>query len=359
MGNRGAYQGRVQGRAGMGVVSALSFTRQPALPPPRPCHLPPIVAAAGGERQGRGWCSAGGVLCWRGSLLAGFFASGVLCWRGSLLAGFSAGGVLCWRGSLLAGFSAGGVLCWRGSLLAGFSAGRVLCWRGSLLAGFSAGGVLCWRGSLLAGFSAGGVLCWRGSLLAGFSAGGVLCWQGSLLAGFSAGGVLCWRGSLLGGVSAGGVLCWRGVVEGEGATREGRGGAGILRVRDETTVADAADAGGAGTGRADAGGVREMGGVRAGWRVGWAANPFPSSLSHPQRPPLHTRTVATGGETGKRPGIGGLADALVGGSAGRPCDEPVGGSVGGLAEGGFAGPLARSLKAGLRIRCLSCSRVRM
>ncbi|CAI6006520.1 unnamed protein product [Closterium sp. NIES-64] len=52
-----------------GVVSALSFTRQPDLPPPRPHHLPPTVAAAGGERQGSGWCSAGGVLCWRGSLL--------------------------------------------------------------------------------------------------------------------------------------------------------------------------------------------------------------------------------------------------------------------------------------------------
>ncbi|CAI5957043.1 unnamed protein product [Closterium sp. NIES-64] len=69
----------------------------------------------------------------------------------------------------------------------------VLCWRGSLLAGFSAGGVLCWQGSLLAGFSAGGVLCWGGSLLARFSAGGVLYWRGSLLAGFLAGGVLCWR----------------------------------------------------------------------------------------------------------------------------------------------------------------------
>ncbi|CAI5999660.1 unnamed protein product [Closterium sp. NIES-64] len=80
------------------IVSALSFTLQPALPPPRSRHLPPTVAAAGGERQGRGWCSAGGVLCWQGSLLAGFSAGGVLCWRGSLLAGFSAGGVLCWWG---------------------------------------------------------------------------------------------------------------------------------------------------------------------------------------------------------------------------------------------------------------------
>ncbi|CAI5500898.1 unnamed protein product, partial [Closterium sp. Naga37s-1] len=65
------------------VVSALSFTLQPALPPPRSRHLPPTVAAAGGERQGRGWCSAGGVLCWQGSLLAGFSAGGVLCWRGA------------------------------------------------------------------------------------------------------------------------------------------------------------------------------------------------------------------------------------------------------------------------------------
>ncbi|CAI6008879.1 unnamed protein product [Closterium sp. NIES-65] len=58
---------------------------EPALPPPRPRHLPPTVAAAGGERQGSGWCSAGGVLCWRGSWLAGFSAGGVLCWGGSLL----------------------------------------------------------------------------------------------------------------------------------------------------------------------------------------------------------------------------------------------------------------------------------
>ncbi|CAI5535357.1 unnamed protein product [Closterium sp. Naga37s-1] len=127
------------------VVSALSFRRQPALPPPRPRHLPPTVAAAGGERQGRGWCSAGGVLCWRGSLLAGFSAGKVLCWRGSLLAGFSAGGVLCWRGSLLAGFSAGGVLCWRGSLLAGCSAG-VWCWCLVLASG---AGAWCWRLALV------------------------------------------------------------------------------------------------------------------------------------------------------------------------------------------------------------------
>ncbi|CAI5999637.1 unnamed protein product [Closterium sp. NIES-64] len=117
------------------VVSALSFTRQPALPPPRPCYLPPTLAAMGGERQGRGWFSAGRVLCWRGSLLAGFSAGEVLCWRGSLLAGFSAGEVLCWRGSLLAGFSSGGVL-----VLAASAGAGSWCWRLALVLVPGAGG---------------------------------------------------------------------------------------------------------------------------------------------------------------------------------------------------------------------------
>ncbi|CAI7749719.1 unnamed protein product [Closterium sp. NIES-53] len=37
----------------------MSFTRQPAPPPPRPRHLPPTAAAVGGERQGRGWICSG------------------------------------------------------------------------------------------------------------------------------------------------------------------------------------------------------------------------------------------------------------------------------------------------------------
>ncbi|CAI5963605.1 unnamed protein product [Closterium sp. NIES-64] len=135
-------------------------------PTPRPRHLPPLVAAAGGERQGRD-----------GALLAGFSAGGVLCWRGSLLAGFSAGGALCWRDSLLVGFSAGGVLCWRGSLLAKFSAGRVLCWRLVLVLA-SGDGAWCWRLALVLVAGAGvTALVPVLVLVAGAGAGaGSWCW---------------------------------------------------------------------------------------------------------------------------------------------------------------------------------------
>ncbi|CAI5525760.1 unnamed protein product [Closterium sp. Naga37s-1] len=102
------------------VVRGQKYELKTAASPPTPPSPPPTPHSSS---RGRGEAGQRVVLCWRGSLLAGFSAGGVLCWQGSLLAGFSAGGVLCWRGSLLAGFSAGGVLCWRGSLLAGFLAG--------------------------------------------------------------------------------------------------------------------------------------------------------------------------------------------------------------------------------------------
>ncbi|CAI5517017.1 unnamed protein product [Closterium sp. Naga37s-1] len=54
-----------------------------------------------------------------------------------------------------------------------------------------------------------------------------------------------------------------------------------------------------------------------------AANPFPSSLSHPQRPPLHTRTVATGWVTGRGPGeCDGRSEATGGKKTGRGGEGP-------------------------------------
>ncbi|CAI5509289.1 unnamed protein product, partial [Closterium sp. Naga37s-1] len=280
------------------VVSALSFIRQPALPPPRPCYQPPTLAAAGGERQGRGWFSAGGVLCWRGSLLAGFAAGGVLCWRGSLLAGFSAGGVLCWRGSLLAGFSAGGVLCWRGSLLAEFSAGGVLFWQGAgaggwrwcwflVLAAGGGAGSWCWRLALLvlAAGAGAGSWCWRLALVLVPGAGGWRwCWFLVLAAGAGAGS-WCWR---LGLVLVPGAWCWCLVLTaGAGA------GAWCLvlvpafRRHSLPPFALPPQRSAANPFPSSLFHPQRS-----------AANPFPSSLSPPQRPPLHTRTLATGGGGG-------------------------------------------------------------
>ncbi|CAI5520259.1 unnamed protein product [Closterium sp. Naga37s-1] len=139
------------------VVSALSFTRKPALPPPRPCYLPPTLAAAGGERQGRGWFS------W------GFSAGGVICWRGSLLAGCSAG-VWCW--------------CWRLVLVPGARGWR-WCWCLVLAAG---AGAWCWCLVLAAG---AGAWCWRLALVLVPGAGG-WCWCLVLAAGAGA-GAWCWR----------------------------------------------------------------------------------------------------------------------------------------------------------------------
>ncbi|CAI6004277.1 unnamed protein product [Closterium sp. NIES-64] len=106
---------------------------------------------------------------------------GVLCWQGSLLAGFSTGGVLCWRGSLLAGFSAGGVLCWRLVLVLAFGAGAWRwCWCLVLAAG---AGAWCWCLVLAAGASA---WCWRLALVLVPGAGG-WCWCLVLAAGAGAG----------------------------------------------------------------------------------------------------------------------------------------------------------------------------
>ncbi|CAI5505845.1 unnamed protein product [Closterium sp. Naga37s-1] len=138
--------------------------------------------------------------------------------------------------------------------------------------------------------------------------------------------------------------------------------------------------GGVSAGGGSAGGV-SAGGVSAGGCS--AATPFPSSLSPQKRPPLHLRTVAMGGETGRgraggrvarmgcadwvrrlqcrRPPLACPAGASVGELAGAPVGELAGASVGepagvlvGGSDGGVAGAWANTPAISLAGRWRFC-----
>ncbi|CAI5494136.1 unnamed protein product [Closterium sp. Naga37s-1] len=79
-----------------------------AASPPAPPSPPPTPHSSS---RGRGEVGQWVVLCWRGSLLAGFSAGGVLCWCWFLVLAAGAGaGSWCWRLALVLVPGAGG---WR------------------------------------------------------------------------------------------------------------------------------------------------------------------------------------------------------------------------------------------------------